>query len=106
MKKKTNWFTKLILLLFIIFLGLFIASKSGFYEAKVSKNALMTNEAIKQFEQDIEEGKEVDIDKYIKEEKKDYANGFTRLADKITSISQDLLSGSIKDIWEFFKILF
>ena len=106
MKKKNNWFSKLIVILFVIFLGLFIASKSGFYEAKVNKKTLMTNEAIKQFEKDIEEGKVVDVNNYFKEETKDYSNTLTKTADKITKACEDLLSGSIKDVWEFFKLLF
>ncbi len=106
MKKKTNWFIKIIMLLFIIYIGLFIASKTGFYEAKVNKKTLLTNEAIKQFEQDIEDGKEVDLNNYIPKEKKDYANFLTKTADKITKACEEVASGSIKDIWEFIKILF
>ena len=42
-KKKTNWFIKLLTILFIIFMGLFIASESGYYEAKLSEKVVLTD---------------------------------------------------------------
>ena len=54
MKKKTNWFKKFLTISFIIFMGLYISSISGFYEAKLSNKVALTDEAIKEFEKDGE----------------------------------------------------
>ncbi len=106
MKKKNNIFISIITLLFIIFLGLFIASKSGFYEAKVNKASLLTSDAIERFEKDIEDGKPIDLEKYIENDNYDYSNAFTKAGEKIAKVTEEVFSGGIKDIWEFFKMLF
>ena len=46
MKKKKNWFLRMLTILFIIFIALFIVSESGYYEAKVSKSVALTNDAL------------------------------------------------------------
>ena len=53
MKKKKNWFLRLLTILFIIFIGLYIASISGYYEASLGNKVALTDEAIKRFEQDV-----------------------------------------------------
>ena len=57
MKKKINWFKKFLTISFIIFMGLYISSISGFYEAKLSNKVALTDEAIKEFENDRIGGK-------------------------------------------------
>ena len=46
MKKKNKLFKNLLIIAFVIFMGLFIASESGFYEAKLSNKVALTDEAI------------------------------------------------------------
>ena len=41
MKKKNNLFFKLLLISFLLFMGLYIANESGYYEAKNSKKAYL-----------------------------------------------------------------
>jgi len=53
MKKKNNWFKKFLTISFIIFMGLYISSESGFYEAKLSNKVALTDKAIKEFENDV-----------------------------------------------------
>ena len=74
MKKKRNWFLRLLFVLFIVFLGLYIASVSGYYETQVGNKVALTEEAIRDFENDVLEGKNVDIKTYLQEDNKDYSN--------------------------------
>ena len=106
MKKKKNWFLRLLLILFIVFIGLYIASISGYYEATLGNKVALTDEAIKRFEQDVIEGKMVDVENYILEERVDYSNTFTDAADKITELTQKVLSEGISGIWDAIKVLF
>ncbi len=53
MKKKRNWFLRLLFVLFIVFLGLYIASVSGYYETQVGNKVALTEEAIRDFENDV-----------------------------------------------------
>ena len=104
--KKKNWFLRLLFISFLIFLGLYIASISGYYEAQVSDKVALTNDAIKDFQQDVLEGKEVDINTYIKEENKDYSNKMTDLGDKFTESVHTFLTNGFGGIWDALKVLF
>lgn len=105
-KKKSNWFMRLLVVLFIIFIGLFIAEESGYYEAKVSRNVALTNEAIKKFEEDVLNGVAVDINSYIENDDNDYSNSLTKAGDKISGTMENLMSGGFTNVWEVLKMLF
>ena len=47
-----NWIFKVLLGLFVIYISLTIAIETGYYEAKLNKKTVITQEGIKQFEQD------------------------------------------------------
>ena len=106
MKKKKNWFLSLLSILFVVFLGLYIASISGYYESQVSNKVALTDKAIEQFEQDVLEGKVVDINTYINEETKDYSNKFTDMGDRFSESIQSVLTDGIGGIWDAIKVLF
>lgn len=106
MKKKKNWFLRILTILFIAFVGLYIASISGYYEASLGNKVALTDEAIKRFEQDVLEGKAVDVEDYILEERIDYSNAFTNAGDKITESVQKVLTDGIGGIWDAIKVLF
>lgn len=69
-KQKPNWFFRILSILFLIFISLTIALESGYYESKTAKKAMMTQESIKQFEEDIKNNKPIDLKKYNYIEKK------------------------------------
>ena len=76
MKKESIF--KFILLCFIIcFLVILFAGKTGYYEKKLRDNSILTEEQIKKFEEDIKNGKNVDISNYVINENKDYTTNFT-----------------------------
>lgn len=106
MKKKKNWFLKILSILFIVFLGLYIASISGYYESQISNKVALTDKAINQFEKDVLDGKNVDINTYINKESKDYSNKFTNMGDKFSESIQTVLTDGIGGIWDAIKILF
>lgn len=75
--------------LFILFVALYFTQTTGYYEFEQKKITALTEEQIKKFEQDVKDGKEIDINNYINYGKKDYNN-------KISSISLSL-SRKIED---------
>ena len=106
MKKKRNWFLRLLFVLFIVFLGLYIASVSGYYETQVGNKVALTEEAIRDFENDVLEGKNVDIKTYLQEDNKDYSNTFTDMGDRFSESVQKILTDGIGGIWDAIKVLF
>lgn len=86
MKKESIF--KFILLCFIIcFLVILFAGKTGYYEKKLRDNSILTGEQIKKFEEDIKNGKSVDISNYVINENKDYT---TKLTSDVYSVSLKL----------------
>ena len=60
--------------LFLSFLVLYFAQAGGYYEELNNKKASLTEEKIKQFEEDIKNGKEIKVENYVVNMNKDYSN--------------------------------
>ena len=69
------------MLLIVLFLGLYISGMSGYYKYTETKKNVLTENAMERFEQDIKEGKEIDVSNYL-EETKNYNNIFSSLIEK------------------------
>ena len=105
-KKKGSIFLKILTILFILYLSLTIAISSGYYEAKLSEKTTITDEAMKRFEEDVKEGKNVDIKDYLTEVKKDYSNEATKLGINFSMLVEKFMSKGIDEMVNIFKILF
>ena len=106
MKKKNNWFKKLLIVSFLIFMGLYISSISGFYESKLSNKVSLTDEAIKEFEKDVLNGKEIDIVTYIDNKNIDYSNKFTNAGEKFSEAVTKIVTDGFSGFWDAVKVLF
>ena len=60
--------------LFLSFLVLYFAQAGGYYEELNNKKASLTEEKIKEFERDVKDGKEIKVENYVVNIKKDYSN--------------------------------
>ena len=89
-------------ILFIIFLIIFISTNSGYYEYKNNQKTIFTEEKIKEFENDIKEGKNIKINNYLKDNSKNYSNRLTDIGDGISDLINDsvnfILKGGFKII--------
>ena len=103
--KKHNFFKTLFILVFLLFLALFIASKTGYYEKSVKDKTYLTNKKLKEFEKDISEGKNVDAKDYFPKEV-DYSNIFTKSANNISNKIGLVVNYKAKNMWDFIKTLF
>ncbi len=96
MNKKKNLLLKILSFLFAIFLLYYILVKTGYYEYKVYTKTKLTQEAIKQFEKDISENKNVKIEDYIEDNTYDYSNVATNIGDKIGMSIETIMNEGIK----------
>lgn len=97
MEKKYKVFKWVFLFFLVIFLTLYFSQLTGYYEFKNYEKMSMTQEQIKQFEQDIKDGKEVDIKNYVVNTSKDYQNTFSKVGlDLSTGISGIVESSVVK----------
>ena len=95
-----NNILKVILLaITIIFLVMFFTSSSGYYEYELNKKSNLTQESILKFEQDVKDGKNIDINDYLVEESKDYSNSFSNIGLNISNKIGMLFSEGVKFIF-------
>lgn len=89
--------------LVIVFLVMVLASGSGYYEYELSKKATLTNEAILRFEQDLKEGKNIDIDDYVVKEEKNYDNRVSKMGNSISNKISNVISTGVKYLFKYIE---
>lgn len=72
------------IVLFICFLTLYFSQAAGYYEYEQHKQTTFTSEQIKKFEQDVAEGKKVDINDYLDSSNQDYSNKMSDLGYQVS----------------------
>ena len=100
-KKKKPIVFIIFTILFAIYLALYYAFLGGYYEYKAYAKTSLTEEKMKEFENDIKEGKTIDIKNYISESK-DYTNNVSKLGVKVGELSTKFIT---KGLGSFFKVL-
>ncbi len=105
-KKKPNIFLRILLLLFIVYISLTIAISTGYYEGKLNEKAVVTEEGMRQFEEDVKLGKDVDIKDYISDVKEDYASNTSKAGIKIAGGVEKFMTDGITKVIDVLKTLF
>jgi len=104
-KKEPNWFMRLLVILFFVYLSLTIAMQMGYHEAKLNEQATLTEESIRQFEEDVKNGKAVDIDDYVVNETKDYSNGMSKAGANVSKMVEGFMTNGIGKMFDLVKSL-
>lgn len=73
-----------IYLIVIIFLCSYFIQRLGYYEYNMQNRKNLTEEAIKQFEDDVKNGKDIDINDYLTTHNIDYSNKLTKTTSNIS----------------------
>lgn len=100
--KKDKIFKFAFCLLLLVYLTLYFSSISGYYEYKNYQKMTLTEEQIIKFEQDVKDGKEVNVEDYIVEERTDYNN---KIADTGKRVSYTISDTMNKVLNKTFKVL-
>ena len=93
----TKKVSKLLLALLLIIFIIMYYFGSNIYDYKIIEKKNLTEEQIKKFENDVKEGKEIDLEQYVVKDK-NYSNKVTRLNTKISNI----IETGFKKIFEYF----
>lgn len=75
----------IVLTLIIFFIALYCSGLTGYYQYTESKKTTLTEDAIKRFEEDLKNGKEIEAKNYLQEEK-EYNNKASTLGIKISNL--------------------
>lgn len=84
----------------VIFIVSYFVSESGYYEYTMKQRTVITNEKIKEFEQDIKDNKEIDLEDYLDNDQVDYSNKITSLVYNISDNSNKLARKVIKALFK------
>lgn len=98
-KLRTKIFRMSLILSFAIFLTLFMSNKYGYYEYKKHEQVSLTAEQIKQFEEDVRQGKYVDLEDYLSNTNKNYQ---TKLSQAGLNLSNGIADMIKKGVESFF----
>ena len=101
MKKKINPVLLTTIILFGIYMALYYMAETGYYDYKEYNKMIVTEEAMKKFESDVSEGKDVSIENYITPQK-NYENKVSTLGLKASESIEKFMT---KGIGGFFKVL-
>ena len=85
-KKKNNSFKFIFITLFVIFVALYISQSTGYYEYEQHQKTVLTDESIKQFEKDVKDGKNIDINNYLTDNNKNYNNKVSSMGMNVSNI--------------------
>lgn len=102
-KKKNNVILKLLIVLFIIYISLYIMDNLGYYNIN-TKNKVLTEEAIKEFENDVKNGKSIDIKNYVGDNT-NYKNFYSNLGYNLSVGVDNVLNKGLKKIGDILKKL-
>lgn len=101
-----NYFLIIMIFLFIVFLILYISGEAGYYEYKVHTKTTLTEEAVKKFEKDIAEGKNVKLESYITNERIDYSNAISNTGYNTGMFIEKFMNKGIKKVVKILGSLF
>jgi len=91
--------------LFISFLAIYVSSETGYYEFEQHKKMTLTEEMIKAFEQDVKDGKEIDIKDYVINDTENYENNVSKLGSTISLHLEDFVQNGLESTFKFFNKL-
>ena len=97
--KKNRVFKPIIIIILIIFISSYYVSNSGYYEYHMQQKTVLTNEKIKEFEEDVKNNKDIDIKNYLEYEEVDYSN-------KLSNLVYDFSNNGVKVSRKVIKALF
>lgn len=99
---KTNLARLIIIILVFLFFVLYFMQASGYNEYTRNRENMLTEEEIKEYEEDIEAGKDVTIKDYLNKDKVNYDNKVSDLGLDLSELIGDVFN---KGMNAFFEML-
>ena len=94
-------FSRIFLALFIAFMAIYVSSATGYYEFEQHNKMVLTEEKIREFEQDVADGKEVDIKNYIVKDTPNYQNTVSKLGNTVSTKLEKFVQSGIESTFKF-----
>ncbi len=82
---KNNIIRIIFLTLVFLFIGLYSASNAGYIDYQARNQTVLTENQIKQFEEDVKNNRPIDIENYVINKEETYNNNLSKLSLKISN---------------------
>lgn len=104
---KVNKILKFVSFIIILtFLFAYFIEITGYYEYKLLNKRILTEEQMRKFENDIKEGKEIDLEDYLSNTNVDYSNKLTKTTSNISLKLNNCLKEILINGFDIFDGLF
>lgn len=105
-KKDKHIVLKILGIFFLVYIALFIANLSGYYESKIRDNTIVTEEGIKEFEEKVQNGESIDVTSFLTNEREDYSSKMSNLGDNLTGSVEEIVVNGLNFFVNIVKSLF
>ncbi len=85
---------------FIVFLISYVISESGYYEYNLRNKSVMTKEAMRRFEEDLEKGKDVRMEDYVVDTTRNYTSRLTTSTNRVSVSFNVFLKRGIEEVFK------
>lgn len=97
---KNKFLKVIIIIIIVVFISAYYISNSGYYEYHMQQKTVLTNDKIKEFEEDVKNGKNIDEKIYLEDMDKDYSNNISNILYKISTDGTKVTRKIIKKLFK------
>lgn len=97
----TKIFKKFFLILLVGFTAIYISEATGYYEFEQHNKKVMTEEKIKQFESDIKEGKNINLEDYVSNDTKSYESKVSKFGESMSKKVEKYVVSGLNTTFKF-----
>ena len=105
MKNKNKIFKFIFYLFFTSFLVIYFSELTGYYEYHNYQKKELTQQQIKKYEEDIKNGKEVDINEYLVVDTRKYNNNLSKFASKLSDNISNIVNSGVEYTFKYISKL-
>ena len=107
-KNVSSWtiFSRVLFVLFVVFLINYFSVSSGYYENEIKKKTAFTQEQIEQFEEDVQNKEYIDMKEYNKEIVVDNSSFVGDIGYKVSEGINDFVTDKAINVFKFLGRLF
>ena len=100
-KLRTKIFRLSFIILFAIFITVFISNKYVYYEYLKHEQVTLTQEQIQRFEQDIKDGKYVDLEDYLGNTNKNYQTKLSQVGLNLSNSISNIIKSGVDSFFKY-----
>lgn len=94
-------FKRTFIIIFVAFTALYMSQATGYYEYQLHSKVTLTNEKIKQFEEDVKNNTDIDIDDYVKVQPPSYENGVSNVGLNLSKNISNVVKDGMNQVFKY-----